>query len=202
MICILKTVGRGQCVAACCAWSIVAMVAAAAHADRVYSFNSYPSEQGGGTLVGSITVTDTAPDDGILSIAEVLAWNWTATNGPLALAANSTEENAFYSPGGSGATITETDILLAEGSMLFGVENPESNAGLLYDQSSSMPGLYLASSGLVTIVWGTAPAPNALGGDPWVIATLVPEPGTAALLISALLAIGLMLVCRRIAALG
>ena len=43
-------------------------------ADIVYSLNNYPSVQDGGSLSGSIIVSDNAPDDGVLTETEILAW--------------------------------------------------------------------------------------------------------------------------------
>ena len=47
---------------------------------QVYEFNNYPAEQSGSTLTGTITVSDTAPDDGLLSVGEILAWEFTMTD--------------------------------------------------------------------------------------------------------------------------
>ena len=49
-------------------------------ADSVYDLNNYPSQQGGGTLTGSITVLDSAADDGVLVEAEIVKWDFVATN--------------------------------------------------------------------------------------------------------------------------
>jgi hypothetical protein len=177
------------------------LLAAPARADRVYAFNNYPADQDGGTLSGSITVLDSAPDDGVLNIGEVVGWNWTASNDPVSVSAHSAEDGAFFSPGGAGVTITETDILLADqASLQVGVENPGHSAALSYFKNVLSPTIYSAEEDS-QFVWITSPAADALGGDPWVIATFVPEPGTVTLLVSALLAISLITACRRSAAL-
>jgi hypothetical protein len=179
--------------------SVLAWFAVPACADRIYSLNNYPTEQDGGTLMGSITVVDTAPDDGILEQAEVLAWNWSATNGPLHFTANSTEENAFFGTEGS-ASITETNILLAgPGSFFLGAENSERTVLLDYIRPAASSPQYYASQDfldLLQFAWFTFPANDALGGDPWVIATLVPEPASITLITSAGLAIGVALARR------
>ncbi len=50
----------------------------------VYRFINYPDLQSGYTFDGTITVADTASNDGVLSLDEVLYWSWTAT-GPRSL---------------------------------------------------------------------------------------------------------------------
>ena len=47
-------------------------------AEVVYSLNNYASSQDGGTLTGSITVSDIAADDGVLVEGEILAWQFLA----------------------------------------------------------------------------------------------------------------------------
>ena len=81
-------------------------------ADVVYNLNSYPSEQNNGALSGSITVTDTASNDGSLTDAEILRWTWTAQDATAenTLSASSTDPGALGSV--RGAIITPSDILL------------------------------------------------------------------------------------------
>lgn len=70
----------------CCSWVPV-------HAQRVYQLVDYAALQNGYTLTGTITTSDTAPDDGLLTIEEVLDWQWSiagqyaisASSGPLSL---------------------------------------------------------------------------------------------------------------------
>ena len=52
-----------------------------ARADVTYSLINYPAQQAGGTLSGSITVVDSAADDGLLQAGEIVRWGFTLTNG-------------------------------------------------------------------------------------------------------------------------
>jgi hypothetical protein len=51
-------------------------IASPAHADRVYRIVEYPHLQSGHTLAGTITTTNAAPADGVLTLAEILSWEW------------------------------------------------------------------------------------------------------------------------------
>ena len=55
------------------------LAASVAQADRVYQFVDYPDLQNGYTVAGTITTTDTAPDDSRLSEEEILDWQWSIT---------------------------------------------------------------------------------------------------------------------------
>lgn len=59
-------------------------------ADRVYALVDYPAYQNGHALRGSITTTDDAPLDSLLTTNEILAWNW-QLSGANTFAATSTD---------------------------------------------------------------------------------------------------------------
>jgi hypothetical protein len=61
-----------------------------AQADRVYALVDYPAYQNGHALRGSITTTDDAPLDSLLTANEILSWNW-QLSGANSLAATSTD---------------------------------------------------------------------------------------------------------------
>jgi hypothetical protein len=71
--------------------SLVLMsLATYAKAERVYALVDYPAYQNGHSLRGSITATDDAPLDSLLTASEILAWNW-QLSGANSFAASSTD---------------------------------------------------------------------------------------------------------------
>jgi hypothetical protein len=76
-----------------------------ANADIIYNIQPYPSDQNGYTLSGTITTDGVM---GALSASDILAWQYTATNGLITYSASSTD---------TGASISATG-LEAEGNQL------------------------------------------------------------------------------------
>lgn len=66
-----------------CLFTALALLAPAmpVRADVTYLLNNYPAQQAGGTISGSITVVDTADDDGLLQAGEIVHWTFTLTQG-------------------------------------------------------------------------------------------------------------------------
>lgn len=171
-----------------------------ANAQIEYVLRDFPVEQDGGRLVGSITVADTAADDGMLMEDEILAFEWAAfdADGVQAATASSMMDGAFIWT--SDVLIDPQQIVVpgrpSEGAILnLGTRlesaNPvEVNLNALTYQFDHDYYRYLAESPGIggdncfiewcNPVWhytGGIELPNggAPGGEPWVIA-VVPEP--------------------------
>ena len=81
-------------------------------AARIYSLVDYPDLQNGHTLTGTITVTDDAPDDGLLSLPEIVDWHWLVTgpNTPT----HATFDQARYDPGAATPSTAVDGILITQ----------------------------------------------------------------------------------------
>ena len=169
-------------------------------ADSVYRLNNYPSKQDAGTLTGSITVLDSAADDGVLVEAEIVEWNFVATNtnpafqflSPIAGSSvdallGSRVQASNISIDDRSITIGSVDGLdrrlsLIEFSGGDGVQGrltwhrtPDRNDYFVHVTEHCVanhdPLISPCSEDFHERLWQTSPA--SLGGDPWVIATRV-----------------------------
>lgn len=181
--------------------AIIILSLQSAYASRTYNFIDYADAQNGHTLSGSIVTVDSAADDGVLSNSEIVDWNFTV-QGPLSYSVSS-DESTSLAPITGLVNISSTSITLP-----FPEVDPGINA-LSFAASTSMRELdYFRISdqffvGFLGIYRSSLNANNTagraweidvdlisggLGGnDPWVIATIVPEPATLTLAVPLLL---------------
>ncbi|MGO9923499.1 MAG: PEP-CTERM sorting domain-containing protein [Isosphaeraceae bacterium] len=162
-------------------------------ASITYNLQSYPTQQSGLTLSGTIT-TDGAIGTS-LSSADITNWDIIisgAAGYPLTTA-------------NSSANLLGGFTTTALGQIEFAKPTTNTNTGIVFESvttlafiewvrsPSSNGDLYEAGAGTGSSLWETPNPGTALGGDPWVIAQAqsVPEPGslTLALLGSACLAV-------------
>ena len=188
-------------------------------ADSVYDFNNYPSEQDGGTLTGSITVLDTAADDGVLVEAEIVDWDFVATNPAFPLLSPIAGSSVAPVLGSSVqvSNISIDDDFITIGTPSDGLDHRLSliefsgsdgdQGRLTWRRTPDLEDYFVHVTEHCTPIadptdpmavcfadfhlrlWQTSPA--SLGGDPWVIATKVPEPTTLILIVQAALLAGL-----------
>lgn len=99
-----------------CLFAAMALLASAmpVRADVTYMLINYPAQQAGGTISGSITVVDTAADDGLLQAGEIVHWTFSLTQG-----ANTATVDSATTPGASMEIIgiimiTGRDILIPQ----------------------------------------------------------------------------------------
>lgn len=188
--------------------AVLTLPASSVYATLIYDLVNYPADQNGHTLTGTITTAVTAPDDGLLTSAEILAWEFDIT-GPVPMSGSSSDAGASVRV--LGATITPTEILLPFPPPTFrGIYEVGFHAGdvgLEYLRAFD-PGFvgifnwYRADfSNPGPVAWFTdaplmgLPIPDNTDA-PWVVATRVPEPAGAMLLCS-LAGAGLILGRRR-----
>lgn len=181
---------------------MVAVLITPARADRIYSFISYPINEtdsgccSGGVLAGDIAVTDDATADGILAATEIVEWKFThSPAGPLAQF--TTSDGLQIGPPAvetmQGVVITPSFILLpdpdtgqGQTETLFKLHAPAppdvGSTGIqLFYQKRLAPLRNDFGCGELDIDgWHTFPTNDELGGNPWVIAKVVPEPTTMA----------------------
>lgn len=60
---------------------VASLLSEPANAARVYRFVDYPGLQVGHVVSGALTTTDSASDDGVLNLAEILDWQWEVRDG-------------------------------------------------------------------------------------------------------------------------
>jgi hypothetical protein len=180
---------------AVCSWGI----AASCSAQRVYQFVDYPVYQHGHTLTGTITTTDDAPLDSILDEAEILDWHINIT-GQYPLTASRYQYPLDFTEV-RGIRISDSVIelpLAVAGDSLPGrlliSESTVGDSRGAYDYRLSWftrfdavrgtlltYGAFTLNSDVVRDRWfGDI---SARGGSNWLIATAVPEPCAAALLV-------------------
>jgi hypothetical protein len=162
---------------------------------------NYPAFQSGFVLEGTITTTDDAPADSLLATEEILAWEYRATHSAASFPGRLfTSDDTIYvnnTTAAIGVRITDSSIELP----LATAEHPE-YVGLVLGRQGFLPrGLfgsnmiwqsqvsppagfgpyrterYEGDIGLA--LWSTDPTGTT--GPNWLIATIVPEPGSGAL---------------------
>ncbi len=165
-----------------------------ANAALIYDLADYPAHQNGHSLSGTITTTDTAPDDGQLMATEILAWEFEII-GPHGFGGALSDPNSHTS--GTGVMITPTEIILPYPPITFfgvyGFTLRTDDGTLDYVRAHDPFGVgffnwYRAYRHPEPDPWfADAPlmnnAPPNHETAPWVVATRVPEPS------------GFMLVC-------
>lgn len=164
---------------------LVAMTVGTAGADApVYHYDlvSYPADQSGWTLTGSVTTNAL----GTLSSSNIVDWTWTATkagdaNSPYTMALGAGTEAFLY---GNALSATPTQLVFDSASagavMWLGNYNDSLQwASSVDDGIDILPPYYLA--GGTTRFW-TVNAPTMNNSDTWVIGQNIPEPATMALL--------------------
>ena len=164
------------------------------HADLTYQLTDNVAEQNGHSLTGQIVTTDSAPDDGVLDVGEVLSWNY-SVSGPTPLAANDLATNilGIVSISPTAITLSEPTIDPSINELQLGV----GNESLLYTRIVDIGGagvfdIYRASDGNNEAWDFVDPVfEGALDGT-WTIATLVPEPSGNALVASGIAMIALL----------
>lgn len=182
----------------------VAGLCSTACGDIIYTMEDHPAFQNGHSLSGTITTTDTAPDDGLLLSSEIVDWAFSVSGPNAFTAAKSTGSPAPVVTGAVG--ISPTAI-----TMQFPVIDPSVNE-LTFSQMAggptirylqvldfTGPGVFGEYSGIATAgsdAWQSLPDETGLG-NPWLIATAVPEPGPVALWCVATLVIFLRLRVQR-----
>lgn len=189
--------------------AVVALPVPGVRAALIYDFVNYPADQNGHALTGTITTADTAPDDGVLMAAEILAWEFEVT-GPDALSGSSSDAGASQIV--FGATITPTEIVFPfpppTSSEIYEFRFRGSDGELGYLRAYEPVGIGVFSwyraihSHPGPEAWFTyeplmgEPVFEGLSSFPWIVATRVPEPAGAMLLCS-LAGAGLILGRRR-----
>lgn len=190
-----------------CMALVLGALGSVSQASLIYSFEDYANFQNGHTLSGTITTTDSAPDDGLLVSAEILDWSFSVI-GPNGFSAS---KNANSPPEVFGEVgISATQITIG-----FPPNEPEANELNFQTGLGQFPQLrYLQindpfgagvieqyEAGLSGSAWQTFP--NALGGNPWVVATAavtaapLPEPSSLLVWSLASSLVGLMWWRRR-----
>lgn len=164
-------------------------------AARIYKLVDYPALQNGYTLNGTITVADTATDDSVLAVSEVLSWNWRVSGaGQLHASGNSppqinsivVTENAILFP--LEAVANDAILRLRDPTLTGRTPQPT----LLWyhgfdDEIGELVPTFTAGSATDVFVeaWSSRLVNN---GAPYlVVARYVPEPATSMLTIGALL---------------
>jgi hypothetical protein len=169
-----------------------------ARADVTYSLINYPAQQAGSTLSGSITVVDTAADDGLLQAGEIVRWGFTLTKG-----GNTTTVDSATTPFASLSLngtilIAGTDILIPRAASAFS-SNGLSLAVLpppgsisdgrldwqrTFSNNCTTGDSYRATDLQATptgnddvTYWSMNGNFTLAGTDPWRIATNAPQPG-------------------------
>lgn len=163
------------------------------HAARIYNIVDYPDLQNGHTVSGTITVSDSAPEDGLLTTEEILDWEWEVSDGlevtPGQMHPTEPDSSSFTEV--LGIEIDSQGVYFShELGQIFKLQintNTNSRGYNTHDLAwlSGFPdfsSLY-AFSGIIggdmlTVAWVTdLPA----SPDRWLIATSVPEPSGLAL---------------------
>ena len=138
---------------------------------------------------------DTAKDDSLLDRAEITAWDWTASKGGNVVTGSSTGVSPSVSECGN-LQIDGINILLPPDSSLYLTNDIVPDPGFSFSQKivwSRMDDMGMESIQYMAEkpTAGTSPLwnswPTTLGGNPWVIATVVPEPSSLNLLTIAIL---------------
>lgn len=162
-----------------------------AHAARIYSLVDYPDLQNGHTLSGTITTTDDAPDDGLLVTEEILDWEWDI-DGPNVLSASLAPGSTdTFAHGISISTRTIELPFATPADLRLWQRNTGSRGGsvdalrwsVVFDNaigvySSNNVAGFLGGDVPTTFWLTTLSSPSNSG---WVIATVIPEPGTQSL---------------------
>lgn len=161
-------------------------------AERVYRLVDYPHiQQTGGPggllhhLSGTITTTDSAPDDGLLDAEEIVAWEWASTywdHRPL-----EGDHQTHPRVRATGVSITPRSISFPlDAPARFDLESYfntlqwNTRVRIMDDAPVFSSSYFLAEVGFdgYAIYWAADLA--SAGADSWVIATAVPEPATTA----------------------
>lgn len=179
-----------------------------ASADYVYDIVNYAPLQNGWTLSGQIT---TDINNGSLTQADVLSWNWSVTNGTQSytFASTDTPVSQAFITGTVIATPSAIEIPIPlTNENHFGLEDGnfppyDQLGGLVYTRAAANvlgptpTDVYESVQGIPysNVLWnGSAPPfpldPTSGPDDPWVVATATPEPATVTLLASGVLAFG------------
>jgi hypothetical protein len=166
---------------------VAVLATSSAKADITYNLQSYPADQNGHTLSGSITTDGVI---GTLSTSDIKSWTVTIDTTTF----SSTSTLAITTLQGSNLTATATEITLSAGTgttapgdeaFLLLHANPDGSPAtaddLRYNRTElTIPDYDGATNN--TTDWSTS-SPAMGGTDPWVIATaastVVPEPSTA-----------------------
>ena len=169
----------------------ITLMATSAQGVIIYSVEDYPAFQNGHNLSGTITTTNSAPNDGLLMSAEIVNWCYTVTgpDGFSITQANATQPevtgNVSISPTQITIGLPVNDGVKNELAFFNGSGNTSSfvrylqvndifGAGIIEQYDAQTNG---------TQAWQTFPlSPTGLGGIPWVVATAVPEPNAFCLL--------------------
>lgn len=195
-------------------------------AGRVYELVDYPAHQNGATLRGTITVNEVAfaaaalrEEPLELTFSSIDAFEFTVT---------SSDGQAFSASGVGlafpGSGVTPGTVLATKDQITLGLGRGLSQnvaafvlAEELWDENYEYVEKYVAltyflngNSGvnrysvggtdgpLQGLIWNLDPGIDGLGGEPWVIARFVPEPGTIMLIAAGLATLGLTCRFRRL----
>ncbi|TWT95991.1 hypothetical protein Pla108_30700 [Botrimarina colliarenosi] len=187
---------------------------------RIYELIDYPTYQNGATLRGTITVNEAAfaaaAAEGrplsLLPLDAVEAYEFSIT----------TSDGQTFSTGPvtSFEDFYPTDVYATESSILLGLPGQTSRppsltlgevlrtggqiekASYLFYVFNNQRTIFSASIGDGSssfIPWSADPGIDGLGGSPWVIARLIPEPGTLVIAAAGLAAANLSRQSRRVA---
>jgi hypothetical protein len=201
--CAINIPGSGAARLRCVVQALVISVCFAngAFASTIYKLVSYPTLQNGYTLTGTIT---TDGHVGVLAYSDITDASLTASNGTTTYQTPHASE--VYGVTNLIATATELDLPLSNlqsfphfkiGGAGFGTPQ------LQYDYIQNADNSIVLYSNCVvdhpttlTVLWNTSPGSNLLqlNGEPWRIATAVPEPAALILLVGG--AAGLLVVGR------
>jgi hypothetical protein len=184
---------------------VLLLVCGNARADIVYNLVSYPGDQGGWTLSGSITtdgtlgyLTATSP---AFDVPAIKSWTWTASLGNNSVTFSSTDPSATLNLYGT-LIATPTELLLPFPTLAL-QSTYNSEELWLYGETELLrwvrvnnnpppivsygpPGYwedYRASDGVY--LWNN-PSPSMGGGDPWLIAQVAQLPEPSGLVIAGL----------------
>jgi hypothetical protein len=149
-------------------------------ASITYNIQNYPSLQNGLTLSGTITTDGTI---GVINTPNIRAWSFTIS-GPDGTTENSTKP---------GATVTAYNVTATSSQLLMAVLPNGGSSELLFRDSTNLSEMTYTrtlpsfgsdvynATGNVFVLWSDSPPSSQLGGDPWIVAQTVPEPGSLTL---------------------
>ena len=177
-------------------------------ASIIYSIQSYPSQQNGLTLSGTIITDGTI---GPIFAGNINGFTMTVSGPNGFTFSYASGQGEIQTLGFLSTTATGQLEIAGPNSLLefssfakIGMLFPPADPILRWSRGATLSGdQYEAINPTGTILWNdTPPATGSLGGDPWIIGQAVPEPGSLTL---ALLGIGYLAVvtwarrCRRAA---
>ncbi len=175
--------------------TISSIWAPSANAALIYDLANYPADQNGHSLSGTITTTDTAPDDGQLLATEILSWEIDVI-GPHGFSGAMSDANSNTLA--AGVAITPTEIVLPYPQIIgvydFQLYIKDHAARLAYVRAHEPFGVgffsfYTAERPAAPDAWHVVEplmnnSPPNHGTAPWVVGTRVPEPSSLMLLCS------------------